>query len=146
MKTFVPQGVQWYNENICPWRQHSINMRPLWGRFLHFSKIPFCPWWHKFPQNPKPDPLGSHVYNEHHAPGGTHSHKSPFGPGGKMFYPPLPPGRINFFYKTWNGRIFHPTAYDDQVFGTIDKNKIGTISDMHVSRGGSCGYHFPVCI
>ena len=59
--TFVPQGAQWYNENICyrkaaqwqneniyyrkaakcffipscPWRQHSMNMRPLWGRFLH---------------------------------------------------------------------------------------------------------------
>jgi hypothetical protein len=48
MKTFVPQGAQWQNENIyyrkaakcffipsCPWRQHSMNMRPLWGRFLH---------------------------------------------------------------------------------------------------------------
>jgi len=64
----------------CPWRQHSINMRPLWGRFLHFSKLPFCPWRHKFRHNPKPGPLGSHVYNEHHAPGGTHSHKSPFCP------------------------------------------------------------------
>ena len=60
--------------------------------------------------------------------------------------PPLTPGGVYFFYKTRNRRVLHPTAYDNQVFGTIYKNEIGPISDMHVSRGGCCGDHFSVCI
>jgi hypothetical protein len=67
-------------------------------------------------------------------------------PLGSIFTFPLPPRGIYFFYKTRNGSIFHPTAYDNQFFGTIHKNKIGTISDMHVSRCGRCGYHFSICI
>jgi hypothetical protein len=57
-------------------------------------------------------------------------------PLGSIFTFPLPPGGVYFLYKSWNRRVLHPTAYDNQVFGTIDKNEIGTISDMHVSRGG----------
>jgi hypothetical protein len=54
MKTFVPQGVQWYNENICPWRQHSPftilslaatfykHATPL-GSIFTFLETPFLP-------------------------------------------------------------------------------------------------------
>ena len=108
MKTFVPQGAQWQNENICHRQAAQIPSK------------------------------------SHHAPGGNILLTCD--PSGGDFTFTLPPGGIYFFYKTWNGCIFHPTAYDNKVFGTIDKNKIGTISDMHVSRGGSCWYHFSVCI
>lgn len=130
----MPQGAQCYNENICSARRTMAIDICYRMAAQNSPQITYLtPWGHMSITNIIP--LAAHI---------------PTNPllalAAKCFTPPLPPSGIYFFYESWNGCIFHPTAYDNQVFGTIDKNKIGTISDMHVSRGGSCWYHFSVCI
>ena len=118
------------------------------GSIFTFPQNPFWPLAaQNSPKTPYLTPWGHMSITNIMAPGGTHSHKSPFGPWRQnVSPPPSPPGRIYFLYKSRNGRVLHPSAYDNQVFGTIYKNEIGAIADVHVSRGRCCGYHFSVCI
>jgi hypothetical protein len=50
IKTFVPPGTKWYNENICYRKAHNGTIKT------------FCPWRHKFPQNPHTWPQRGHTF------------------------------------------------------------------------------------